>query len=541
MAESDRIPTSDIERRHDDRSYLSCKISDGQPCPPCMRLLNIDQEISKLMTERLSIKSLVNQNHDSIIHRLPQEIASHIFTFSVPTFKAHPRKFKKSVVSAPLTLGAICQRWRQIAWSTPHLWTTICINLLPRKFPQRGQLAYEWLSRSGDLPLSIYLYFKDNLKAKKSEHKLHPFIDLINQYSHRWYSLDLDLPVSLVSRFGRDSNSSTILHNLDLRVSDNSTMNFDDRFSLDNVLPSPQEVVLSGIPFECVEIAWNNITHVQLEGVHVDECIELLRRAPRMVRCDFWEVSESQETGIISETIVVHPALQSLSFSSVGPNDIDITFFNLVSFPSLTSFSCDTISRPVAIDAIVSFLTRSGCSLQRLDIFDSYADNEAFVQVVRTTPVLQHLSLGYPQQSVLNFFLQLLGTAIPVQGKDPEGGDILLRDLRSFEYTGEFNFSWEQILTLCGPEYQPAGSTEFLSTTMPQTSRRRNLSSLTVKVDKTVMDELYIKKHTLLQFMRLQKEGIKLNFSRRHNPSDIIKASKKFHGLSEESDGNRED
>ncbi|KAF8953524.1 hypothetical protein BDZ97DRAFT_2082628 [Flammula alnicola] len=538
--EDPEIRTHDIGRSNGDRSYLSCKLSNGRPCPPCMSLLKIDQEIAELITKRRSIMSQVNQNHDPTIHRLPHELASHIFTLSIPMLMSHRKNYKKSLLCAPLILGAVCQKWRQIAWSTPHLWTEISINLLPQKFPQRGQLAQEWLNRSGDLPLSIHLYHSDNSKdlPKKLEPVFYPFIEILNQCSHRWYSLDLDLPSSLISRLGHDSGSIAILHKLRLEFSDSLRLgarrHVDGQFRLDNVLPCPQEVVLKCVPLNCVKIEWNNITHVEARGFRVDECIELLQCAPRMVRCEFREVWKAKERSTASKTIVVHPALQTLLFAS--RDEIVETIFQHVSCPSLTTLTYYAISRPMPTDAITSFLIRSGCSLHFLHVF---GEKEVFAQVLRATPELQHLVLDRPQASVLNFFLQLLASPIPIQTKNPAGEGPLLRNLQFFEYHGLFTFSWEQMLALYGPKYRPASSVEFLSATLPENFCWRHLSSLMVAVDAHTLEEIYIKKDTLLQFMRLRTEGIKLTFVRRQDWgwSDIIEASKTFHGVSEENDG----
>ncbi|KAF8957760.1 hypothetical protein BDZ97DRAFT_83541 [Flammula alnicola] len=530
-----------------EKSYLSCKKSDGQPCPSCMSLLAIDQEIdeaerllAKLMIKRQSTKSLVNQSHDSIIDRLPLEIASHIFTLSIPTIDGHPITYEKSMLCAPLTLGAVCGKWRQIAWSTPHLWTKIDINLLPGKFPQRGQLAQEWLSRSGHLPLSLHLYFYDfpNTMKEQSEPVFYPLIELVNQYSHRWCSLDLELPYSLLSRFSRDSHSSTILHSLQLKLSYDPwrELGQDNRFSMDNLQASPKKVVLSGVPLNAVKIEWNNVMHLEAELLDIDEFIELLRRARQMVHFGLGQSIGSQKTATTSESIIIHPPLQSLSFSGPGLDKLGLTFLGSMSCPGLTSFSYHNGGRAKLTDTVISFLLRSGCSLRHLSIEACPSNAASFVRLLKTTPTLQHLSLQYSRLPILYLFLQLLRTPNAIQGNNPDVEDPLLPDFRSFTYTGAFKFSWEKILAFYYPETLPASSMHSPSTTTPNNSSRRHLPFLSMRVDDDRLEEIYMKKDTLLQFMRLRKEGIKFEFVRVRGALDIIKASKAFHGVSEDND-----
>ncbi|KAJ7745472.1 hypothetical protein DFH07DRAFT_17623 [Mycena maculata] len=51
---------------------------------------------------------------------LPTEITTEIFTCCLPKTPRDPRS-----CDAPLLLTRICQQWRDIALSTPRLWTTV--------------------------------------------------------------------------------------------------------------------------------------------------------------------------------------------------------------------------------------------------------------------------------------------------------------------------------------------------------------------------------------------------------------------------------
>ncbi|KAF8958474.1 hypothetical protein BDZ97DRAFT_1442261 [Flammula alnicola] len=80
----------------------------------------------------------INLQHDPFTHYLPVEIASRIFTFYVddswPTKKY-----------APLLLAAVCKAWREIAFSTPRIWTSITTLRLFGGCPCHTRI---WLPRS---------------------------------------------------------------------------------------------------------------------------------------------------------------------------------------------------------------------------------------------------------------------------------------------------------------------------------------------------------------------------------------------------------
>lgn len=58
----------------------------------------------------------------------------------------------ESELRFPLTLGAICRAWRQIAWSTPTLWTFMCLKISHvKQLSPTTKLVEIWISRSGRL------------------------------------------------------------------------------------------------------------------------------------------------------------------------------------------------------------------------------------------------------------------------------------------------------------------------------------------------------------------------------------------------------
>jgi hypothetical protein len=56
-----------------------------------------------------------------------------------------------------LYLGAVCQKWRQLAWATPTLWTSCLVGDrdVVGWSNHTEQLLVGWLERSGGLPLTI--------------------------------------------------------------------------------------------------------------------------------------------------------------------------------------------------------------------------------------------------------------------------------------------------------------------------------------------------------------------------------------------------
>jgi hypothetical protein len=64
-----------------------------------------------LQSRRRALRTVMNENHDHLIHKFPPEIASHIFIQYAPPSMYRDREDR----STPLLLGAVCRKWRQLA------------------------------------------------------------------------------------------------------------------------------------------------------------------------------------------------------------------------------------------------------------------------------------------------------------------------------------------------------------------------------------------------------------------------------------------
>ena len=120
----------------------ACVLVEGGPCPPCEeraairhQIKQLEEEITKLKAKDDTLRTTINAFHDPFTHKFPPEIASHILQLSLPILNdgEHEREAVNERWSAewatPLTLGSVGRQWRQLAWATPDLWTTLYLKL----------------------------------------------------------------------------------------------------------------------------------------------------------------------------------------------------------------------------------------------------------------------------------------------------------------------------------------------------------------------------------------------------------------------------
>ena len=120
----------------------------------------------------------------SKVNQLPVELLSYIFVLGADTgYEEHSSDSERELdlrISPCMTFSSrvresimsVCKRWRQIALSTPRLWTKVCVTVDDsRKATQykaksvRGDFVFEgveWdLSRSRCCPLDILIDARD--------------------------------------------------------------------------------------------------------------------------------------------------------------------------------------------------------------------------------------------------------------------------------------------------------------------------------------------------------------------------------------------
>ncbi|KAF8133312.1 hypothetical protein EV363DRAFT_1416343 [Boletus edulis] len=147
-----------------------------------------------------------------LIKKLPPELLSHTFEFGFAddgiedeediadsythldeTMKIHDRETKSHHVfpSFTLAISHVCQHWRNVALSTPSIWTTIVIT--PEEHPPYEPVS-TLLERSKSLPIDITISYGDLDKYKDdfeppSDADLEILFAMLIPHIHRWRTI----------------------------------------------------------------------------------------------------------------------------------------------------------------------------------------------------------------------------------------------------------------------------------------------------------------------------------------------------------------
>ncbi|KAJ7176183.1 hypothetical protein C8R43DRAFT_975140 [Mycena crocata] len=202
---------------------------------------------------------------------LPSEIISEVFLEALDPDKASP-----SCAESPLFLGHICQQWRQIAVSTPRLWTQLSLEIVdPMVRDNQLQILDLWLTRSRDCPISISIV--DLARVPQS---MREFVTAILPHSKRCKTLNVVLPDNdlsvLVGQF-------PLLRSLSIGFSDEIPMRpytvgaFREAPTLDTV------VVYTGGRIGDLSLPWRRITSLHIRNGWVcRELVDVLHAAVQL-------------------------------------------------------------------------------------------------------------------------------------------------------------------------------------------------------------------------------------------------------------------
>jgi len=409
---------------------------------PNAKLFSISAEIEKtrrrleeLESEKHAILKTLKPYHIilSPARRLPPDMLQEIFCRCL-RIDQYPTMSAKD---APLLLTRVCRMWRDVAVSTPQLWTRLHIpwceahntvqfkrrwNAMQRRFTA----VEEWLHKSGDLPLSLSLHFAytscdsqmrestdiarklKSLESSSAERLLH----LLVPFARRLKELDLSLPQDVFKEIDLLPKLVDLPILQTIRIRDMHSFNFFAASNLFN-LPSLYRMTLTTA---CRE--WNpiplattsNLTELNLlhTPLSLEYAITVFENIRQLKHCSL-TISEGHHHQQIQTwpMSISLPCLKTLHVrESMHTRTGSMTkFFNSIYAPNLTWVShhrhpyfyphvaTNNIARRVQFEAL-DFIRR--CNLKRLS-FDQYTlDSSAFEDILRASPSIHHLDIGYP-------------------------------------------------------------------------------------------------------------------------------------------------
>ncbi|KAJ3565325.1 hypothetical protein NP233_g7697 [Leucocoprinus birnbaumii] len=279
----------------------------------------------------------------------------------------------------PMVLTQVCSAWRQIAISTPQLWTTIRLTYRGSSLSQQA-LIRTWTQRSGSLPLTIAVmeikptgYPKDYPPLNWSESEV---LHELCTSSARWKELYLLLPASPLPWLGFEP----IRHEL------HSLQKF--------------------ISFSTLDVPLAQINRLEFSlhkhtPASIDTCLLSLDLVPNVQECVFHMGACEPWTTLPA---IHHSELRSLTVIAEALRDNTqkglARFFSNLSTPNLKTLVIHSIANGRQWDhyAIGHFLSRTP-SLEALELKCDIIKANELLEELREATALTSLILSVPTRS----------------------------------------------------------------------------------------------------------------------------------------------
>ncbi|KAJ6561811.1 hypothetical protein B0H19DRAFT_1026608 [Mycena capillaripes] len=151
------------------------------------------KRLTQLNTKRAALAADIDAHSAllSPIRRVPDDVLREIFVASLP-------ETNNAVISSresPLLLCGVTSGWRQVALSTPWLWSSLHLVIPDEPYiKNRSFLIERWLTRSGILPLSLSVGSSPQTYHNFVSGFSRPLFDLLFTVSNRWQAIELMIP-----------------------------------------------------------------------------------------------------------------------------------------------------------------------------------------------------------------------------------------------------------------------------------------------------------------------------------------------------------
>ncbi|KAJ7170884.1 hypothetical protein C8R43DRAFT_981418 [Mycena crocata] len=384
------------------------------------RLYELDEEIPQLRLRLAELEQERKQIFASLkfpVLTLPVEVTSEIFIHCLPaTLPDEPRT--PSIV--PLLLTCICRQWRNIALATPRLWSKFSILADLPNIQRHHEFIERWLSRSGNLPLSLtfrrgYPYEPENPYEEISPEVLaaHELaatdsmercLEVFWNYSRRWQNVKFLLKPSLFQRPSistPDGGFPRLTHiTIGSYQRDESFGSEEIKLFGDAAAPQLRSVEIEldtngDIDLRLFILPWAQLTSFTGKSFVEEECYYVLLQTPALVHCTFSLCKNGDDNAPHA-----HPSLAPMSYlkslSLQASHDLS-EILGALTLPSLETLSIrNHRGTNHAIPAVRQLLIRSRCDLRDFTYEGkTYDQANEFSDCLRLMPALSSLEVHW--------------------------------------------------------------------------------------------------------------------------------------------------
>ncbi|KAJ7629759.1 hypothetical protein DFH06DRAFT_1338184 [Mycena polygramma] len=311
------------------------------------QIVPLERALARLRLEQSQVQKQLDSFTYPVL-TLPNEITSVIFIHFLPP---HPDFPPLTGPLSPALLTRICRQWRDVALSTPQLWSAI--SSFDNNERGRELRIFElWLKRSRSCPLHLKLRTDEYWADDK-------LVEAIIPHRARWEHLKIDFHMDNFQLFG---GPMPLLRHLALVLGHGS----DDEISLHNV-PLLRTVALNSPAVTRTALPWAQLTSLTLLPSEASACVSVLERTPNLVHCELHLFFPSPSNIDVRRDITLKCLECLVLMDYAGPAKAD--FLPTFVVPALRSLRIpESFLSPNPIRSLAAVLSKSHCKLEELHL-----------------------------------------------------------------------------------------------------------------------------------------------------------------------------
>ena len=190
-------------------------------------------------------------------------------------------------------------------------------------------------------------------------------VEMLNDHSERWKTLDLHVTTRLLSHFKGVAPGAPTLKRLRINLFGPRNV-INKAFRVSFGLPSPQVVNAYGTSFSSIGIGWKDVTRVKFGTLNMKDCLRLFRLATQLVNLSIGFLDCELEGPDLSNSEEVVTASNLASWEVTFSTNPDAILSKLV-LPSLVDLQVRELIS-LESDSLGHLVSRSNSPLRRLSL-----------------------------------------------------------------------------------------------------------------------------------------------------------------------------
>jgi len=284
---------------------------------------------------------------------------------------------EQNTIHIPLLLSSVCSRWRDAAINSHRLWSRLSIQLSGETPNSLTSLVDTWLFRSGECPLTIYVFWEESQDDPPFQDS-HPVLDKLMAHSERWKTMFFYLPFCAFNSFASVRNRLPMLTDLSLGTDDDVSLpSPQNQYNMFEFAPRLRSLECINFSPTILQFPWAQLRDIPVVSGDIEDCLDILNRANHL-----------------SKIGVIFVGGSPITWSTTPPSPATLTHYPFITHNHLTELSIMTPPWNEVVDLAALFPRLTLPHLEKLTICNLHSTfGPEFTSFLSRLPNLKTLHL----------------------------------------------------------------------------------------------------------------------------------------------------